>query len=191
MEAAASQSQFRVVVVDARPLCDGLKTLRRLAPLLPCNYVPLAGAAAAMRGVTRVLLGASGVLSNGAVVAPSGTAMVAALAKSRRVPVIVVAESYKFTDRIQLDAIVHNELGASAEIARVGVSVTGEVMAEPQLEVRFRGDETVASLPFQVINLRYDLTPAKLVSMVATETGLLPPTSIPVLLRELRSEAEA
>jgi translation initiation factor 2B subunit (eIF-2B alpha/beta/delta family) len=33
------------------------------------------------------------------------------------VPVLVAAESYKFSDKVQLDSIVFNELGSGAEIA--------------------------------------------------------------------------
>lgn len=40
--------------------------------------------------------------------------------------------------------------------------------------------------PYQVLNLRYDLTSIRNVSAVITEVGLIPPTSIPVLIRELR-----
>ena len=43
--------------------------------------------------------------------------MVASLAKARRVPVIVVSESYKFCEKVQLDSIVYNELGCAGEIA--------------------------------------------------------------------------
>ena len=32
-------------------------------------------------------------------------------------PVLVAAESYKFSDKVQLDSIVFNELGSGAEIA--------------------------------------------------------------------------
>ena len=34
-----------------------------------------------------------------------------------KVPVLVAAESYKFSDKVQLDSIVFNELGSGAEIA--------------------------------------------------------------------------
>lgn len=48
--------------------------------------------------------------------------------------------------------------------------------------------ERSGKLPFDVINLRYDLTPIGNISVVATEAGLIPPTSIPVLIRELASD---
>ena len=43
--------------------------------------------------------------------------MVAALAKAQQVPVIVATESYKFSEKVQLDSIVYNELGSASEIA--------------------------------------------------------------------------
>ena len=59
-----------------------------------------------------VLLGASGVLANGAVLAPAGTATVAALAKTRDVDVWVAAESFKLSERVHLDSVVYNEMGS-------------------------------------------------------------------------------
>ncbi len=46
--------------------------------------------------------------------------MVAALAKARQIPVIVAAESYKCSEKVQLDSIVFNELGHATEIAVMG-----------------------------------------------------------------------
>jgi translation initiation factor 2B subunit (eIF-2B alpha/beta/delta family) len=190
------------------------------------QYSPLSAAASAMKdqGVTRVLLGASSLLSNGAMLGPAGTAMVAALAKARQIPVIVAAESYKFSEKVQLDSIVYNELGQTSEIAVMATPAAGtegdsgagpvpQAQRQPgyrgsappltasgaeqsgpgadadpiALPSTWRAGEGVsnAPLPFNVVNLRYDLTPIGNISVVATETGLTPPTSIPVLMREM------
>jgi translation initiation factor 2B subunit (eIF-2B alpha/beta/delta family) len=202
--AAAKQRSFRLIVVDTRPLRDGLATLQALSGALHCVYTPLSGAPAIMRDVTRVILGASSLLSNGCMLAPAGSAMVAAIAKSLRIPVIVAAESYKCCEKVQLDAIVFNELGSTREIAHMqpakdedvsaseGGVTAGTLIPTPQDVCSYRGsvDRTDNSLPFQVINLRYDLTPISNISVVATETGLIPPTSVPVLIRELKSGVE-
>lgn len=42
-----------------------------------------------------------------------------------RIPVIVASESYKFCEKVQLDSIVYNELGSTAEIV-CGSSSSGE-----------------------------------------------------------------
>ena len=228
---AAETKKFRVVVIDTRPLNEGLQTLASLSQNIHCVYSPLSGAAVAMNGVTKVIFGASCLLSNGSMLAPAGTAMVASLAKARHIPVIVASESYKFSDKVQLDSIVFNELGHSSEIAVMvpaseAQEITGieapagqEFVAIPQQNNGYRGsadklsllnvpskDEsdstdsiiTVPSkvgattsnmkLPYEVVNLRYDLTPLSNISVVATETGLIPPTSIPVLIREIQSD---
>lgn len=116
---------LHVIIVDTRPLNDGIETLQALTENnIRCSYTPLAGAAAAMRTVSRVLLGASALLANGTMVAPAGklihilllictlamyncviyagTAMIASLAKLNRIPVIVAAETYKFSERVQV-----------------------------------------------------------------------------------------
>lgn len=36
----------------------------------------------------------------------------------------------------------------------------------------------------KLLNIRFDLTPMKYVSLVVTEVGHIPPTSVPVLIRE-------
>lgn len=36
----------------------------------------------------------------------------------------------------------------------------------------------------KLLNLVFDLTPVELVTMVITEVGMIPPTSVPVILRE-------
>lgn len=93
---AAQVKSFRLVVVDSRPLNEGLATLTALSHRVHCvvrlyafllslivmtktvrfaQYSPLSGAAAAMKeqNVTRVLLGASSLLSNGAMLGPAGS----------------------------------------------------------------------------------------------------------------------
>lgn len=216
---ASKAKRFRLVVVDTRPLYEGLETLAAVSSNVSCVYCPLSGAAFALKDVTKVILGASCLLSNGSMLAPAGTAMVASLAKARQIPVIVASESYKFSDKVQLDSIVFNELGHSSEIIAMRTEDQQENgVFGPQLEPGYRGsaDKMVASdvrgetiidtsdmiaiptqrttikantkVPFDVVNLRYDLTPLANISAIATETGLIPPTSVPILIRENQSE---
>ncbi|RYG67196.1 hypothetical protein EON64_08000, partial [archaeon] len=116
LSAAKTQRKFRLIVVDARPLQEGRETLKALSSHVPCVYTPLSGAARSMQEATKVLLAASCLFSNGAMLAAAGSAMVASLAKARQIPVIVACESYKFVDKVQLDAIVFNELGHPGEV---------------------------------------------------------------------------
>ena len=61
------------------------------------------------------MLGAHSVLANGYVMSRVGTAMISLVAKSYNVPVLVCCETYKFSERVQADAFVVNELGKCIE----------------------------------------------------------------------------
>ena len=169
LSAAAMGTQFTVVVVDSRPFLEGRVLLRRLlAAGIPCDYVLINGMMPLLSNATKVMLGAAAVMSNGAVLARVGTAAVAMMASSAHLPVMMCAETYKFHDRVQLDSVTYNELGEPALVMDGGVS-SGH------------GRGCV-----DVLNIEYDTTAAEFVSVVVTEVGLLPPTSVPVVLREYR-----
>lgn len=50
-------------------------------------------------------------LANGYVMSRVGTSLIALVAKTFNVPVLVCCETYKFSDRVQTDSFVFNELG--------------------------------------------------------------------------------
>ncbi|XP_048435026.1 LOW QUALITY PROTEIN: translation initiation factor eIF-2B subunit delta [Pyrus x bretschneideri] len=173
--------QFRVVVVDARPKLEGQRLLRRLVGKgLSCTYTHINAASYIMHEVTRVFLGASSVLSNGTVYSRVGTACVAMVAHAFRVPVLVCCEAYKFHERVQLDSICSNELGDPDVILKV-----------PGREVNPL-DGTANCENLQPLNLMYvrftDALPSDYISMIITDYGMVPPTSVPVIVREYGKE---
>ncbi|XP_070051792.1 uncharacterized protein [Nicotiana tomentosiformis] len=169
---------FRVVVVDARPKLEGRLLLRRLVGKgVKCTYTHINAISYIMHEVTRVLLGASSVLSNGTVYSRVGTASVAMVAHSFRVPVLICCEAYKFHERVQLDSICSNELGDPEAIAKV----------PGRMEINHL-DGWSNSDNLQLLNLIYDATPSDYVSMIITDYGMIPPTSVPVIVREYRRE---
>ncbi|KZV45594.1 translation initiation factor eIF-2B subunit delta [Dorcoceras hygrometricum] len=170
--------QFRVVVVDSRPKLEGQKLLRRLVGKgINCTYTHINAISYVMHEVTRVFLGASSILSNGTVYSRVGTACVAMVAHQFHVPVLICCEAYKFHERVQLDSICSNELGNPDAISKVS------------------GRQEISSLDgwaeienLQILNLIYDATPSDYVSMIITDYGMIPPTSVPVVVREYRRE---
>ncbi|KAJ9682943.1 hypothetical protein PVL29_018795 [Vitis rotundifolia] len=170
--------QFRVVVVDSRPKLEGQLLLRRLVGKgLSCTYTHINAVSYIMHEVTRVFLGASSVLSNGTVYSRVGTACVSMVAHAFRVPVLVCCEAYKFHERVQLDSICSNELGDPDAISKV-----------PGREEINYLDDWAKSENLQLLNLIYDATPSDYVSMIITDYGMVPPTSVPVIVREYRRE---
>ncbi|KAK2359733.1 translation initiation factor eIF-2B subunit delta [Trifolium repens] len=170
--------QFRVVVVDSRPRLRGKLLLRRLVEKgLSCTYTHINAVSYIMHEVTRVFLGASSVLSNGTVYSGVGTACVAMVAHSFHVPVIVCCEAFKFHERVQLDSICSNELGDPNAISKV--SGRGDVN---------HLDAWADTENLQLLNLIYDATPSDYVSMIVTDYGMIPPTSVPVVVRKYNRE---
>ncbi len=150
---------------------------------IACSYTLLNGLSYIAREATKVFLGAAAVLSNGTVMARAGSAAVAMAAAARSTPVVICCETYKFHERVQLDSITHNELGDPDALAalpsgcgvgkRVGSSNGGGPLASWS-DVPHLG----------LLNLKYDAMPADYVTLIATEMGMIPPTSVPVILRE-------
>ncbi|KAJ0526226.1 putative nagB/RpiA transferase, initiation factor 2B-like protein [Helianthus annuus] len=170
--------RFRVVIVDSRPKLEGRLLLRRLVGKgISCTYVHINAISYIMHEVTRVFLGASSVLANGTVYSRVGTACVAMVANACGVPVIVCCEAYKFHERVQLDSICCNELGDPDAISKVN----------GREEVNYLKD-IADNESLQLLNLTYDLTPSDYVSMIITDYGMIPPTSVPVIVREFRKE---
>ncbi|KAJ4839517.1 hypothetical protein Tsubulata_047359 [Turnera subulata] len=170
--------QFRVVIVDSRPKLEGQALLRRLvAKGLNCTYTHINALSYVMHEVTRVFLGASSVLSNGTVYSRVGTASVTMVAHASRVPVLICCEAYKFHERVQLDSICSNELGDSDAFAKV----------PGRMDVNYL-DNLANKENFQLLNLMYDATPSEYISMIITDYGMIPPTSVPVIVREYGRE---
>ena len=95
----------------------------------------------------------------------------ALLAKSCNKPVIVCSETYKFTERVQTDSFVYNELLDPQDL----------VDTRPGRDSQLADWRDQSSLC--LLNLVYDLTPASLVDSIVTEISEIPPTSVPVVLR--------
>ncbi|KAL4360456.1 hypothetical protein GQ457_04G012550 [Hibiscus cannabinus] len=172
--------QFRVVVVDSRPMLEGQKLLRRLvAKGLSCTYTQLNAISYVMHEVTRVFLGASSIFSNGTVYSRVGTASVAMVAHAFHVPVLVCCEAYKFHERVQLDSICFNELGDPDAVSNV----------PGREDVNYLDNLTDKQKEnLQLLNLKYDATPSDYISVIVTDYGMIPPTSVPVIVREYRKE---
>ncbi|KAL8712087.1 MAG: hypothetical protein Q9220_003521 [cf. Caloplaca sp. 1 TL-2023] len=147
-EAYRQGKKFRVIAVDAGPLFEGRNLARALADLgLEVRYALTSSLSHVIHEATTVFLGAHAMMSNGGLYSRIGTALVAIMAED--IPVIVLCESIKFSDKVPLDSLAINEIGPS----------------------------------LQTTSLMYDLTPAKYINMVITESASIAPSSVPVVHR--------
>lgn len=239
---------FRVIIVDSRPLHEGKTLLKALCHAgIQCTFIPISALSFSMRTVSKVFLGAHALLSNGALMARTGSALVALMAREVGVPVITLCETYKFSERVQLDSFVVNELAEPGDLVDVGryrpveettlsfsptlatlpgstsdpsslstptsatvpdtlSSITGPSSSTSEaLPTSFATSFPSSSTTFatsnsgtllnplenwkdvpdlRLLNLMYDVTPSEFISMVVTEIGLIPGSSVPVVIRE-------
>ncbi|XP_054424595.1 translation initiation factor eIF2B subunit delta isoform X2 [Pteronotus mesoamericanus] len=175
-EAWAEGRRFRVVVVDSRPWLEGKHMLRFLVRAgVPASYLLIPAASYVLPEVSKVLLGAHALLANGSVMSRVGTAQLALVARAHNVPVLVCCETYKFCERVQTDAFVSNELDDPDDL-----------LCERGEHVALANWQNHVSL--RLLNLVYDVTPPELVDLVITELGMIPCSSVPVVLRVKSSD---
>jgi len=165
-QAAALRKQFRVIVVDSPPMNEGRELLATLRAVnIECSYIQLPALTYVLQDVSKVLLGAAALMSDGSVAGRVGTAVVALAAHNSHIPVLVCAETYKISNRVQLESITSNELGRGTMTATM------------------QEQENLGEL-----NILFDVTPASFLSGIVTELGLVPPSSVAVLLREMNPQ---
>jgi translation initiation factor eIF-2B subunit delta len=186
--ATTTPQRLRVICVDSPPLLEGRKLLNRLLQetsgrdeeaVLECCYIHLAAVSYVLPTVTKVLLGAAALQSDGSVTGRIGTAVVALLAHHQNCPVLVCAETFKISNRsVQLESLAYNELLGRRRHHRHRSSPAD-----------VDGPDTKDDL-VERLDLLYDLTPAAHVSGIVTELGIVPPSSIAVLLREMNQPTD-
>ena len=114
-----------------------------------------------MNIVNKVFVSGNVMYQNGYLLANSGVSTIALFAKKFRKPLYVLVSSFKFSDKTLIDSLVVNESNYDVND------------------------------PDRVIRLEYDLVPSRLISLLITEIGLMPPTSVPVILREFKFDFES
>ncbi|XP_065192414.1 translation initiation factor eIF2B subunit delta-like [Sycon ciliatum] len=181
-QAHRSGKRFRVLVVDSRPLYEGNLMLNYLhADGIQCSHLLLNATNYIMKTATKVLMGASTVLSNGHCISRVGTAMIAMMAKKCEVPVLIACETYKFSERVQTDAIVFNELGDPNDL--VSTSCIRSAVKCHQAKAGKPLEHWDANPNLALVNPLFDVTPPAYISLLLTELGPLPCSSVPVVLR--------
>lgn len=108
------KKNFKIIVVDSRPLFEGRRFVDDLQQLgftdVVYSLISSLGYIFDNMSIDCVLLGAHSILSNGFLYSRVGSAALAMTAKYHNIPVIVCCEALKFTNRVQLDSLTFNEL---------------------------------------------------------------------------------
>lgn len=187
IEAHKRGTTFRVILVDSRPFGEGKSLLRKLVTQgVPCTFIAINALGYVIRQVTKTLVGAAGIYANGTVLSRVGTAAICSLSRHHSIPVMVCCESIKFSERSQIDSFVFNEIGDPDALL---------LSQSPTHQGHRNGNDLLSGwreMPaLKLLNILYDVTPAECVSVVVSEHGMLPVTSIPVVLREHASAQQS
>lgn len=234
------QKDFKIIIVDSRPLHEGKKCADYLKSQgLDVMYCMITSLAYVFQttDIDYVIMGAHSILSNGFMYSRVGSAMLAMTAKLKNIPVIICCETLKFTNRVQLDSLTFNELADPNDLLSVETEYKEKdefknVLLEQFIKDKKQFLQSKAAIAesgshknngqknnmknknnnakdksekpsstkqknassvlekwetnpnLNIYNTMYDLTPPEYISKIITESGALPPSSVPVIIRE-------
>jgi translation initiation factor eIF-2B subunit delta len=86
---------------------------------------------------------------------------------------------------VQTDALVNNELGNPFDLVAADCGSKTKIVhgEKSPLTDWSEGVSPVLNENLTMLNLTYDVTPPEMISCVVTDMGMLPCTSVPVVLR--------
>ncbi len=106
INAKNKKKKFQIYNTETRPLYQGRKTARELSKnKIKVTNFPDSAIKIALekkqgtKKVSKVFLGADAILKNGDVVNKIGSGLIAQIAKKNKIPVYIIADSWKFTDK--------------------------------------------------------------------------------------------
>jgi translation initiation factor eIF-2B subunit alpha len=185
-EAAHNQGKhFDLIVLEGRPDGSGVKAAQFYADStnIPVTVVLDAAMMYCMERVDLVLTGAEGVVENGGVVNKLGTAALAACAAAQGKPFYVAAESYKFARLYpfsQKDLPDYQARAVSCDFYDTTTKTIKKTNSEDDIDAAPTSTPTkIAMNPaIKVENPPVDFTPAKFITLLFTDLGVLTPSAV-------------
>ncbi len=152
-----------VIATESRPKKQGYITARQLLEWeIPVTLIVDSAVRHTMKEVDQVFVGADTIASNGALINKIGTSQVALCADEARVPLIVCAESYKFSSETIFGKLVELEERDKSEIV--------DPKEFPGLVIR---------------NPVFDATPPEYIDVIVTEEGIISPYVAYKIIKEM------
>mmetsp|Transcript_2448 Transcript_2448/g.3444 ORF Transcript_2448/g.3444 Transcript_2448/m.3444 type:complete len:407 (-) Transcript_2448:82-1302(-) len=196
---AASQANtnFEILVLEGRPDASGAKAAALFHEAgIPTTVVLDSAMAHVMERADIVIVGAEGVVENGGIINKIGTYGLAIAAKELGRPFYVAAESYKFARLFPLNQNDLPEMGRSmrhllnfvdtACWSATGGLINGRKVTVPGHDKEKDIDNETCSLPGEIVlpkgvkvdNPPCDYTPAKYITLLFTDLGVLTPSAV-------------
>jgi len=196
---AAKTKHFSIIVLEGRPDAGGAKVAKLYSDAgIPTTIVLDSAMGYVMERVDIVLVGAEGVVENGGIVNKVGTYPMAIVAHSMGKPFYVAAESYKFARLFPLNqSDLKDSMGGFDHGLSFVDTASWEVMDEEEKEDVPANNSSVPTedvakeataiqglvafhpeLPVTIENPPCDYTPAKYITLLLTDLGVLTPAAV-------------
>jgi ribose 1,5-bisphosphate isomerase len=159
--------KIMVYATESRPKRQGYITIKQLAKAgVPTTLIVDSAVRYVMHKVDLVVVGADTVASNGAVINKIGTSQIALCAHESRVPVMVCAETFKFSHETLIGELVEIEERDENEIV------------------------TPSDLPnVNIFNPVFDATPPEYIDVIVTEEGVISPYAAYEIIKAMENES--
>ena len=192
---AAEETHFEIIILEGRPDASGAKAAAQLYAKagIPTTIVLDSAMAYVMEKVDIVIVGAEGVVENGGIINKIGTYAVAITAKEHKKPFYVAAESFKFARLFPLNQSDLPDMGENVRDklnfvdTACWLATGGLIGASPEKisqEKQQDGNEKnvpgLINIPqdVKVDNPLCDYTPAKYITLLFTDLGVLTPSAV-------------
>jgi translation initiation factor 2B subunit (eIF-2B alpha/beta/delta family) len=154
--AVAAGKKFTVTGHEARPGNEGYRTLKEAGELgISVTFGVDAILGHLVPGSSFMVIGADAITSTGDVLAKVGSYLGALVCKENNIPFYVAADTSKF-DTLTLDGFpIKDRLRPPEEVSEISVPIGSEI-----------------------VNLSFEIIPARFVSGIITEMGVIPPASV-------------
>lgn len=193
---AARDTHFEVIILEGRPDASGAKAASEMYAKagIPTTVVLDSAMAYVMEKVDMVIVGAEGVVENGGIINKIGTYAVAIVAKEHKKPFYVAAESFKFARLFPLN---QQDLPNMGEQIRehlnfvdtaCWIATRGAVGTSPSTTNEEEKNESInrdaipglvnVAKEVKVENTLCDYTPAKYITLLFTDLGVLTPSAV-------------
>jgi ribose 1,5-bisphosphate isomerase len=163
IKAHSEGKNITVFATESRPKRQGYITVRQLAEAgVPVTLIVDSAVRHIMPKVNVVVVGADTVASNGAVINKIGTSQIALCAHEARVPVMVCAETFKFShetlvgELVQIEERDENEIVKPEDFPGVGI-----------------------------FNPVFDTTPPEYIDVIVTEEGVISPHAAYEIIKDM------
>jgi translation initiation factor eIF-2B subunit alpha len=192
---AAKDTHFEIIILEGRPDASGAKSAASCYAKagIPTTVILDSAMAHVMERVDMVIVGAEGVVENGGIINKIGTYAMAIAAKELGKPFYVAAESFKFARLYPLNQSDLPTMGEGMEEhlkfvdTACWMSTGGAYGKGKELSTEGDGsDGSGKSVPGLVVlpkevkveNSLCDYTPAKYITLLLTDLGVLTPSAV-------------